>query len=95
VFLRVIAPYEPLSKSTAVLSVMVGHYFMLAGIKAVRTGAHAFRHTLATDLLRGGASLAEIGQVLRHNNPNSTAIYAKVDLKALRALAQPWLGGAS
>jgi integrase/recombinase XerD len=95
VFLRAIAPHQPLSQSTAVLSVIVGHYFTLAGIESVRKGAHAFRHTLATDMLRGGASLGEIGQVLRHNHPNSTAIYAKVDLKALRALALPWPGGAS
>ena len=94
VFLRVIAPYEPLS-GTAVLSVMVARYMRLAGIGAVRHGAHVFRHTLATDLLRGGASLGEIGQVLRHSNPDSTAIYAKVDLEGLRTLALPWPGGAS
>ena len=94
VFLRAIAPYEPLS-CAAVLSVMVERYLRLAGIGAVRKGAHVFRHTLATDMLRGGASLGEIGQVLRHGNPNSTAIYAKVDLEALRALALPWPGGAT
>lgn len=94
VFLRVIAPYESLS-NPAVLSVMVAHYLQLAGIGGVRTGAHVFRHTLATDMLRGGATVGEIGQVLRHSNPNSTAIYAKVDLDALRTLALPWPGGAS
>jgi integrase len=81
VFLRVIAPYEPLS-NPAVLSVMVARYMRLAGIGTVRRGAHVFRHTLATDMLRGGATIGEIGQVLRHSNPNSTAIYAKVDLDA-------------
>jgi site-specific recombinase XerD len=50
---------------------------------------------LATTLLRTGASLAQIGQVLRHQQPETTEIYAKVDLKALRALAMPWPGGAS
>jgi integrase len=95
VFLRMIAPHRPLSTATAVLSVLVARYIALAGIPSVRRGAHAFRHTLATDMLRRGASLGEIGQVLRHNHPNSTAIYAKVDLKALRALALPWPGGAS
>lgn len=94
VFLRVIAPYEPLS-NPAVLSLMVARYLRLAGIGAVRTGAHVFRHTLATDMLRDGATIGEIGQVLRHSNPNSTAIYAKVDLDALRTLALPWPGGAS
>ena len=51
------------------------------------------RHSLATRLLRSGASLPEIGQVLRHELPKTTAIYAKVDLATLRALAQPWPGG--
>lgn len=53
-------------------------------------GAHRLRHTLATDLLRAGASLLEIGQVLRHRSPLSTAIYAKVDHHRLRQLARPW-----
>lgn len=59
-----------------------------------RLGAHRLRHTLATDLLRAGSSLPEIGQVLRHRSPLSTTIYAKVDYAALRMLARPWPGGA-
>ena len=55
-----------------------------------RVGAHRLRHTAATEMLRQGASLAEIGQVLRHREQKTTAIYAKVDRKALRALARPW-----
>jgi site-specific recombinase XerD len=55
-----------------------------------RIGAHRLRHTLASDLLAAGASLAEIGQVLRHRSQLSTAIYAKVDRDRLRALARPW-----
>lgn len=55
-----------------------------------RVGAHRLRHTLATELLRAGSSLPEIGQVLRHRNMLSTAIYAKVDHERLRALARPW-----
>ncbi len=94
VFLRVIAPHEPLSNA-AVLSIMVERYMRLAGVEGTRKGSHVFRHTLATDMLRGGASLGEIGQVLRHSSPDSTAIYAKVDLEALRTLALPWPGGAS
>jgi site-specific recombinase XerD len=50
-------------------------------------GAHLLRHSLATDLLRQGASLAEIGQLLRHSQPNTTQIYAKVDIEALRGIA--------
>ena len=53
-------------------------------------GAHRLRHTAATAMLRAGGSLTEIGQVLRHRRPLTTAIYAKVDLDALRALARPW-----
>jgi site-specific recombinase XerD len=49
---------------------------------------------LATNLLRCGASLTQIGQVLRHQQMQTTEIYAKVDVNALRALAQPWPGGA-
>jgi site-specific recombinase XerD len=63
------------------------------GIDSIRKGAHLFRHTLATDLLRQGASLDEIGELLRHRSPNTTAVYAKVDLTALRTLALPWPGG--
>ena len=59
-----------------------------------RLGAHRLRHTLATDLLRAGASLPEIGQVLRHRSQLSTTIYAKVDSATLRTLARPWPGGA-
>jgi site-specific recombinase XerD len=65
-----------------------------AGVKSARTGAHIFRHSLATEMLRRGASLAEIGRVLRHRDPDSTAIYARVNLEALRELALPWPGGA-
>jgi len=53
-------------------------------------GAHRLRHTLATEMLRAGASLPEVGQVLRHRSARSTAIYAKVDQIALRPLARPW-----
>jgi integrase/recombinase XerD len=56
--------------------------------------AHRLRHTAATDLLRSGASLPEVGQVLRHASLLSTAIYAKVDHPALSAVARPWPVGA-
>ena len=56
-------------------------------------GAHLLRHSLATRLLNNGASLEQIAQLLRHAHPQTTEIYAKVDLQALRALAQPWPGG--
>lgn len=56
-------------------------------------GAHIFRHNLATELLRSGATLSEIGQLLRHENRDTTRIYAKVDIDALKTLSLPWPGG--
>lgn len=53
-------------------------------------GPHRLRHALASDLLAAGASLGEVGQVLRHRSPQTTAIYAKVDQAALAGLARPW-----
>jgi site-specific recombinase XerD len=64
-----------------------------AGVESARKGAHLLRHSLATDMLRNGASLEEIGEVLRHKSPDSTAIYAKVELDALKPLALSWPGG--
>ncbi|WP_428984166.1 tyrosine-type recombinase/integrase [Ralstonia psammae] len=65
------------------------------GIDAVAgRGPHLFRHSLATQLLRSGASLTQIGQLLRHQNPDTTRIYAKVDVARIRTLALPWPGGA-
>jgi site-specific recombinase XerD len=64
------------------------------GVDAPTKGAHQFRHGLATQMLRAGASLSEIGEILRHRSPDTTTIYAKVDLDALRTLALPWPGGA-
>jgi len=58
-----------------------------------RAGAHRLRHSLATQMLAAGASLAEVGQVLRHARVATTAIYAKVDDRALDALVVPWPGG--
>ena len=55
-----------------------------------RQGAHRLRHALATEMLRAGASLPEVGQVLRHRSQLSTSLYAKVDQDALRPLARPW-----
>jgi site-specific recombinase XerD len=65
-----------------------------AGIVSERKGAYLFRHTLATEMLDQGASLQEIGEVLRHRKADTTRIYAKVGFRALRNLAQPWPGGA-
>ena len=91
VFIRVKAPHKGLS-STGV-SQIVGDAARRAGLGLVH--AHRLRHTAATEMLRAGGSLAEIGQVLRHRRAQTTAIYAKVDERALRDLARPWPGGAA
>ena len=57
--------------------------------------AHRLRHSAATEMLRAGAGLTEVGEVLRHSSVLTTSLYAKVDLTALRTLAQPWPGGRS
>jgi site-specific recombinase XerD len=62
------------------------------GLEPATRGAHLLRHSLATGMLRGGASMSEIGDVLRHRSPMSTEIYAKVDIDGLRSVAQPWPG---
>jgi len=93
VFLRARAPLQGFKTYFAVVSV-VKHAMVRAGIDSPRKGAHQFRHALACEMLRNGSSLPEIGQVLGHRSPQSTAIYAKVDLPSLRTIALPWPGGA-
>lgn len=85
-FLRALAPHVQMTPGA------VGMVVALACDRAglARVGAHRLRHTAATEMLRGGASLAEIGEVLRHRRPATTAIYAKVDHTALAVLARPW-----
>jgi site-specific recombinase XerD len=92
VFLRGKAPIRGFLDQQAVGS-LVRNTLTHAGIKAPTKGAHQFRHALATEMLSRGASLTEIGEVLRHHSPQTTMIYTKVDLDALRALALPWPGG--
>ena len=91
-FLRSKAPIRGFLGQSAIGS-LVRHALQRAGIQAPTTGAHQFRHALAVDMLRRGASLAEIGEVLGHRNPQTTSIYAKVDLDSLRKLALRWPGG--
>jgi site-specific recombinase XerD len=92
VFLRARAPVRSFQGPLAVGSV-VKHALARAGVASPRKGAHQFRHSLACQLLRQGASLAEIGELLRHRSPQTTTIYAKVDLAALAPLALAWPGG--
>ena len=87
-FLKACAPVGGISRD--VVSDVVVRACQRAGIPPVR--AHRLRHTLASELLRCGAGLAEIAQVLRHHDLGTTAIYAKIDRHALAGLALPWPG---
>lgn len=89
VFLRMHAPIRGF-KTEKPVSAAVGRAMQRAGIDSPHRGAHQFRHALATHMLRQGSSLAEIGEILRHKDPDTTRIYAKVDLTSLRVLATPW-----
>jgi len=91
VFLRDKAPIAGF-KGPGGLGSVIRRSLKRAGIDSPTKGAHQFRHGLASEMLRGGASLGEIGEVLGHRHVQTTAIYAKVDLNALRTLALPWPG---
>jgi len=86
VFVRCRAPYDALA-SSAIIAI-AKRALRAAGITA--GGAHRLRHTAATQMLRRGASLTEIAQVLRHRHVDTTAIYAKVDRDSLRSIAKVW-----
>jgi site-specific recombinase XerD len=91
-FLRVPAPHLGFASGCAI-TMIAKTALERAGIHGyAHQGAHLFRHSLATELLRSGATLSEIGQLLRHENHDTTRIYAKVDIEALRTLSLPWLG---
>jgi site-specific recombinase XerD len=94
VFLRSLAPIRALLDGSAGVGSIVNHALARANVDAPHRGSHQFRHALAAHMLRQGASLPEIGQVLRHRSPQTTSIYAKVDLEALRTLAIAWPGSA-
>lgn len=91
VFVRGRAPLRGIHPTT--VSTVVRHACVRAGLPVV--GAHRLRHAAAAEMLARGAPLAEISQVLRHRDPATTALYAKVDLGALRMVAQPWPGATS
>ena len=89
VFVRLRPPHGRLASTS--VSYVVRRACARAGIPAA--GAHRLRHTAADGMLAAGGTLAEIGQVLRHAQPGTTAIYAKTDVLALSPLARPWPGG--
>lgn len=88
VFLTAKAPIEPMLPAR--VNDITRRACVRVGIG--RVGAHRLRHTLASELLRKGATMIEVSQVLRHRDLATTAIYAKVDLVTLRQVAQPWPG---
>ena len=89
VFIRAKAPFEPIAGGTVASTVR--RACRRAGVAEV--GSHRLRHTMACDMVTALVPLAEIGQVLRHDSLQSTAIYARVDVETLRLLAQPWPEG--
>lgn len=89
VFICMRAPLRGFKDST-VVSTIVRRAVLRSGLNTPSKGAHLFRHSLATDMLRKGASMTEIGELLRHRSPNSTEIYAKVDIEGLRSIARHW-----
>jgi len=92
VFLRMLAPRIGLTGPASVGHI-VRRALARAGLRPPsRVAAHLFRHSLATRMIRNGASIAEISEILRHRSQDSTAIYAKVDFQALRGVARPWPG---
>jgi site-specific recombinase XerD len=92
-FLRAPAPHVGFVSGSAITTI-AKNALARAGIRGyAHHGAHIFRHSLATELLRSGATLLEIGQLLGHERHDTTRIYAKVDFDRLRSLSLPWLGG--
>jgi len=92
-FLRSKAPVHGFLEGSDGIGSIVRCALRRAKVEAPHSGSHQFRHALAVRMLRGGASLPEIGEVLRHRNPQSTSVYARVDIEALRSLAVAWPGG--
>jgi len=92
VFITVIAPWVPISPQ--VIRQTAARAIQRAGIRAPTVGARLFRHSAATAMLRQGASLQTIGDIVRHTSIETTAHYAKVDVDLLQHVARPWPEGA-
>jgi site-specific recombinase XerD len=89
-FIRSRAPFRAFTSHCAI-SVIVAKAMKRAGVTCQSRGAaHVLRHSLATSMLRQGASLQDIATILRHRSIETTQIYAKVDVTMLRQIAQPW-----
>ncbi len=93
-FIRTLAPHVGFASGCAITMIAKMALDRVGIGGCAHRGAHIFRHSLATELLRSGATLTQIGQLLRHKSHDTTRIYAKVDIEALRTLSLPWPGGA-
>ena len=91
------APYRPF-KDGQIVNAILKEALKATGQKPVTpyVGSHLLRHSLATQLVNAGASLDEVGDMLRHRSRSSTMIYARLDIDGLRSVAMPWpvAGGA-
>lgn len=92
VFVSVDAPYSGFRRSASV-SGIVKFALKRAKIESTHRGAYLLRHTVANEGLKNGASLEQIGQLLRHDQLSTTTIYAKVDYERLRLVTRPWAAG--
>jgi site-specific recombinase XerD len=93
VFLAAHAPYHPLTPSA--VSAVVARALTRAGVPAAHRGAHVFRHTAATLMVRSGATFKQIADILGHASIETTTVYAKLDVEALARVALPWPEAAS
>lgn len=92
VFVRARAPYKGFASSGSLCNI-VERALCRSNLEPAHKGAHLLRHSLANHMLQKGSTIVEIGEILRHQLPNTTEIYTKIDLNALNSLAQPWPGG--
>ncbi|MGB5734192.1 MAG: tyrosine-type recombinase/integrase, partial [Thiohalocapsa sp.] len=85
------APFRPFVDAQ-IINALLRRAFKRTGLRQPPpyVGSHVLRHSLATDLLQKGASLDEVGDVLRHRSRMATTIYAQYDVEALRSIARPW-----
>lgn len=90
-FLRTQAPLDPLTRGG--VTMLASRRMRQVGIIGIRMGAHALRHTVATEMVRGGAKFKDVADVLGHQRLLTTNIYAKLDLDSLSRVAMPWPGG--
>jgi len=93
VFLSLVPPHKPL-RSIQILISLVNRLLRQAGIGAPYSGAYVLRHTIATTMVRRGASFKQVADILGHSSLTTTGIYAKLDLPSLMKVALPWPGAA-